>query len=1081
MRGRCGKLLLTTTAWVTLGFQPAWTNPLGGQVVGGGATIQGQGTAKVTVTQTTDKAIINWNTFNIGAGEQTQFIQPSSSAIALNRVTGGLGPSQLYGTLTANGRIFLVNPDGILVGPGARIDTAGFLATTSDIRNEDFLAGRYNFFIPGRPDASVVNLGAITASGHGFAALVAPGVRNSGTITATLGKISLASGNVFALDFYGDSLIKLAVNDAVAAQVKDVASGQTLRSLISNDGKLSANGGRVQLSAATARQIVDSVINTSGVIEANTIGTQNGKIVLMSQTAATKLAGAPAQTVKVSGLLSAAGPNAGETGGTILITGENVVLANARLNASGDAGGGKVLIGGDWGGGAPPTSVLNASARLETNLIPTATNVNVDANTVIDASALQIGDGGKVIVWADGATNFAGTILARGGLLTGNGGFVETSGHALNVDGARVDTSAPNGNTGTWLLDPFNLLIDAAAAVAIANGLSASNLIVQTTVTGTSGPGNASAGDGDITVAADISWNSGNSLTLSAYRNIIVNANVINTGGAAVTLRADNTGTGVGTVSFGAGKSISTAGAVSIFYNPAGNDNNSVNAFSYTVPTDFSANIVGGGTLTAYMLVNTVYDLQNIQNNLSGSYALGRDIDASATASWNAGAGFLPIGSSASRFRGVFDGGSADGQRHFIGGLTINSAARDVGLFGFTESTAIIRKLDLINVSVSSNFDSTLGSGSVGGLVGFNRGSIAEVAVTGNVSASAGTINFFKSVGGLVGQNFGTITASNSFGTVSGNEFASVGGLVGRNPGIITNSSSESAVSSPRGPANVGGLVGNNIGQILDSHASGAVSGTGTFVSATPFTGSVGGLVGWNGQNSGNAAIISNSYASGDVNGYGTSVALVNTTLGVGGLVGFNHTTGRIENSHATGAVTSVNSTATGAQAILQSFLPFTGGLVGWNGGTISDSYANGSINVTGALVNTAIIGGPLNGSPAGGLVGINLDTGQIIRSYATGSIVGTNLVFGGGLVGANDGTISVAYATGNVTLTAGVDQSRVGGFAGRVAGTVDRAYALGNVTADFIGMTGFAGGFAGSNRGLISQSYSMGSVTAGG
>src|SRR5262245_13460104 len=138
MQGRFEKFFLIIVAWVTLALQPALANPLGGQIVGGNASIQGQGTARVTVTQSSNRAIINWNTFNIGAGEKTQFVQPNSSSVALNRVTGGLGPSQLYGTLTANGRIFLVNPDGILVGPGAVIDTAGFLATTSDIKNRDF-------------------------------------------------------------------------------------------------------------------------------------------------------------------------------------------------------------------------------------------------------------------------------------------------------------------------------------------------------------------------------------------------------------------------------------------------------------------------------------------------------------------------------------------------------------------------------------------------------------------------------------------------------------------------------------------------------------------------------------------------------------------------------------------------------------------------------------------------------------------------------------------------------------------------------------------------------------------------------
>src|SRR5512140_1949289 len=211
--------------------QGAFANPLGGQVVGGQASIQGQGSATVTVTQGSQNAIINWNTFNIGAGETTQFVQPSASAIALNRVVGGLGPSEIYGHLTANGRIFLINPNGILFGAGAVVNTAGFLASTNDIKNSDFMAGNYTFTIPGRPDASIVNLGNITATNGGFAALVAPGVRNAGVITANLGNVALASGNGFTLDFYGDKLITLQVGDEIKNKVIDVATGQTLDSL----------------------------------------------------------------------------------------------------------------------------------------------------------------------------------------------------------------------------------------------------------------------------------------------------------------------------------------------------------------------------------------------------------------------------------------------------------------------------------------------------------------------------------------------------------------------------------------------------------------------------------------------------------------------------------------------------------------------------------------------------------------------------------------------------------------------------------------------------------------------------------
>src|SRR3954454_6027392 len=297
---RLRNILLTATALMPIA--PALAGPNGGVVVGGSAKINTQDTANVTINQFSDKAIINWNLFNIGIGEKTTFIQPSASAIALNRIVGGLGPSQILGTLEANGRVFVVNRDGIIFGAGAVITTAGFLATTSDIRNEDFMAGRFNFQTPGRPDASIVNMGTITATNGGFAALVAPGVRNTGTITAALGTIGLAAGNSFSLDFYGDRLITLGVGDQIASQVKDVATGQTLKSLVTNEGKLKANGGRVELTAAAARQVVDAVINTSGVIEANSVGTKNGQIVL---SAATKQPGLPKQTVKVSGKLTA--------------------------------------------------------------------------------------------------------------------------------------------------------------------------------------------------------------------------------------------------------------------------------------------------------------------------------------------------------------------------------------------------------------------------------------------------------------------------------------------------------------------------------------------------------------------------------------------------------------------------------------------------------------------------------------------------------------------------------------------------------------------------------------------------------
>src|SRR5262249_13613867 len=452
----------------------------------------------------------------------------------LARGPGGLGASDTTGTPSANGRVFLTNRDGVLVSSTGVINTAGFLATTHDIKNEDFMAGRYNFNIPGRSDASIVNNGTITATTGGFAALVAPGVRNSGTITATLGTVALASGNSFTLDLYGDKLIQLSPSDQIAAKVIDVQTGKPLTSLVSNDGKLSANGGRVELSAAAARAVVDSVINTRGVIEANSVGTRNGKIVLGAATGDTEGAGLPKQTVKVSGTISASGKQKGTKGGTVVVTGEDIQVSNAKIDVSGDAGGGKVLLGGDWGGGHPTVTVNNASATLEGYPIANATTLSVDSTTTIDASARSSGNGGKVILWSNSQTTFAGTIFAQAGSSSGDGGFVEVSSKGQLAFTGGVNTLAPNGKAGTLLLDPYDVTIlsdGQTSGGSFVDGVwvpSSTSVINVSTLVGALGTGNVvvtTQGNGNdagnITVATNVTWATSSSLTLSAYHDII--------------------------------------------------------------------------------------------------------------------------------------------------------------------------------------------------------------------------------------------------------------------------------------------------------------------------------------------------------------------------------------------------------------------------------------------------------------------------------------------------------------------------------------------------------------------------------
>ncbi len=464
---------LTTVFLVLVGTPTTMlANPKGGKVVAGQATISQPNATTVEIQQHTQKAIVDWRSFNIAPNETTKIVQPNSSAWILNRINGAHNPTVIQGRLEANGNVAIVNPDGIVFSKGSRVDVHSLIATTSNISNNDFMAGRMNFNQPGNAGASVINEGNISIGDYGLGAFVAPGVRNSGVITARFGSISLASGNIFTLDLYGDGLINLAIDDEITKEVIDVATGKPMSDLVKNEGTIKANGGIVALKAATARRVVNSVINNTGVIEANTIEEKDGMIIMGAQTASTKTPSAPRQRVKVSGRLIAstrptriAIPTARpQHGGKIEITGESIELRNALLKATGAFGGGTILIGGDYmGGNGDPAIVAEYNIPLEGKPVPTATFVNIAENVTINADATDNGKGGKVIVWSDYTTTVQGTISARGGANGGDGGFVETSGKYFIDASANVDASATIGKAGTWLLDPETLTILASS------------------------------------------------------------------------------------------------------------------------------------------------------------------------------------------------------------------------------------------------------------------------------------------------------------------------------------------------------------------------------------------------------------------------------------------------------------------------------------------------------------------------------------------------------------------------------------------------------------------------------------------
>lgn len=532
-RWRVTLALLASTALTHAA--PALANPEGGVVAGGSATISETGPGRLDVDQHSDRAIIDWRSFDIAAGEGTHFRQPSANAVALNRVVGN-DPSGIFGDLTANGRLYLVNPNGVVFGPGSRIDVGGLVATTADIRNADFMAGIDRFGIPSaNQGARVVNQGAITVADRGLAALVAPGVENSGTITARLGQVELAGARTFTMDFNGDGLVSFDTGMAVDA----ASSG----ALVVQSGTIDAAGGLVRLTANGMEGVVDRAIDVSGIVRARSVGVEDGKIIL---------SGGESGRVTVTGRLDASGHGAGEAGGTVEVLGRSVALTGeARIDVSGDAGGGTALIGGGYQGQGPQ---------------PNAFRTYIGQDAEISADAITAGDGGTVIAWADDATAFYGRISARGGAAAGDGGLVETSGkNNLSLVGGRVDTMAPLGVTGTWLIDPTNVIIEVATSpntLADVDEFSDPDLDAgpppQTTID-VSQINNATSNvriqaTNDITLNAGIDMtNAGVGLTMDAGNDIILNGDSngggIRTSDGDVSLRAGlfNAGGGIST------------------------------------------------------------------------------------------------------------------------------------------------------------------------------------------------------------------------------------------------------------------------------------------------------------------------------------------------------------------------------------------------------------------------------------------------------------------------------------------------------------------------------------------------------
>lgn len=696
--------------------------PAGGRVVAGQAAIIQSG-SNMLIQQDSAKAILNWSSFNIGSQASVVFQQPSSSAIALNRVLGA-DPSAIYGSLRANGQVFLINPSGVVFGAGARVDVGGLVASTLNIRDEDFLAGIYRF---GRDGAtgSVLNQGELLGK---YVALLAPEVRNEGVIVARQGTAALAAGDVVTLSLTGNELVGVQVDKA------------SIDTLVQNGRLIQAEAGMVILSAQSARGLVGKVVNTDA-IEAKGITTDGGVVRLVASSA---------------------------------IEHRGSIVADAGQNGKG----GEVTLIADL--------------------------ANPDSRTTV-----------------------AGSISARGGSESGDGGFVETSASRLKVeDRARIDTSAPQGRSGQWLLDPYDFTIAASngdiSGSALSTALNANDVTIQTLVGSVSCTGAAcdtgdSGGNGDIFVNDSVSWSGNHKLTLSAHRSVVINAPLTASGGA---------GSGVA-IEFGQGLALADPP-------PMGGESFDVRApINLSAASSFSVKFRSNGPTDVYSVLSTEAALRGI-TDMNGKYALGANIDASGDI-------WAPIGTDVAPFAGIFDG-----LGHTVSGINRdNGNESNVGMFGSIDFTGVVTNLTLTGVNVA-------GMNNVGALAGQNAGLVRRVrasgVVTGQDVSGPTDDDFVVAIGGLVGFNQGTIAESSSSVNVtatSGDQatFAGsgasggIGGLVGVHDAFVGGLIDVFATGSVSGLNNVGGLVGYANSGIANAYSTGAVTNNGS-------GGDVGGLVG---------------------------------------------------------------------------------------------------------------------------------------------------------------------------------------------------------------------------------------------
>ncbi|MCC7598538.1 filamentous hemagglutinin N-terminal domain-containing protein [Janthinobacterium sp. FW305-129] len=1047
-KGSRRKLAAAAAAMTALALGgPALATPTGGQVVAGTASISQQGNS-TTIRQSSQQAALNWNSFNVGANESVTFVQPSASALAVNRIFDSNG-TQILGRLNANGQVYLINPNGVLFGRGAQVNVGGLVASTLDVDNASLGGSKHAF--AGKGSGSVINEGTLRAADGGYVALLGNKVGNQGAISARLGTVALGAGSAATLSFDGARLLQLRIEQS------------TLNNLAENGGLIRADSGQVLMSAGARDSLLASVVNNTGVIEARSVEQRDGSIVL--------LGGMSAGTTHVAGTLDASAPNGGN-GGFIETSAAHVKVANdVRISTAAAQGrAGTWLIdpvdftiaasGGDISGAALSANLRNGNVVIQSTQGSAGTAGDVHVNDKVNWSANRLTLNAQRNININATLNGSGTAS----LALEYGQAAAAAGNtAVYQLGSGAQVHLPAGQNFSTTLGADGVRTDYTVITALGAYRS---------VTGTDLQGINGKLNGNFVLGADIDA----SATASAAWNPVW------WDAGFMPLGRD---TGFSGIFDGLGHSINQLSMMSGSGGGSG-------LFSITTKDALIQNVGlnGGHIKTHYYAGGLVGDNKGTIRN---SYAA---LDVTAD-------GFISGGLVARNSGSIINS-------YASGAVSGNSLSG--GLAG----------INLGTISNSYATGSVAGKSDIGGLIGTNSGSVDTSFATGRLLIADGGSNF----GGLIGSNGAPQKIINSFWSIDGTGQATSKGGTGLTDAQMRTASSFTGfnfTTTPGAPGNNWVLVNvdgglNNAGgaagatypmlaseyatTIHNAHqlqlmamapgaayvlganidASGTAGGKGVWGETgfipvgtrdNAFTGS---LDGQGHTISGlyidlpdtrNVGLIGYSEAGSVIRHVGMLGGSIKGEDSVGGLVGSNG--GLVSDSYATGTVSGDD---------------YVGGLVGENGGRVTDSYATGTVSGDDSIgglmglnykgtVNDSHASGNVSGSGRiGGLIG-EIDHGTVSGSYASGTVVGVdNRV--GGLVGDNyKGTITGSYATGNAS-----GFRNVGGLVGSntgddgISATVRGSYATGNATA----VKDNAGGLVGYNlEGSIADSYATG------